>query len=136
MATVCLSSLCLEPLLYSLSSFPTTSYVPLNCLETILFLYLLPSFFSPTPSCCKQSSLHSQLTDIQFLNGSTMSVWERDGNIQYLTGKHIPLFVFAVAVLVLLWFPFTLVLVSIQWLQKRNTLQSACYWVNKLTTLL
>ena len=71
------------------------------------------------------------VTEIQFLNGSTMSVWERDGNIQYLTGKHIPLFVFALAVLVLLWFPFTLVLVSIQWLQ-RGTHYRVLRWITKL----
>ena len=71
------------------------------------------------------------VTKIHFLNGSTLSVWERDGNIQYLTGKHIPLFVFAVAVLVLLWFPFTLILVSIQWLQKGTHYRVLC-WVAKL----
>ena len=71
------------------------------------------------------------ITRIQFLNGSTMSVWERDGNIQYLTGKHIPLFVFAVAILVLLWFPFTLILVFIQWLQ-RGTHYRVLRWVTRL----
>ena len=66
---------------------------------------------------------------IQFLNGSTMSVWERDGNIQYLTGKHIPLFVLSVAVIVLL-FPFTLILVSIQWLQKGQTTECCVGLIN------
>ena len=71
------------------------------------------------------------ITDIHFLNGSTMSVWERDGNIQYLTGKHIPLFVFAVAVLLLLWVPFNLVIISVQWLQK-GTYYRVLRWVIKL----
>ena len=71
------------------------------------------------------------ITEIQFLDASTISVWERDGNIQYLTGKHIPLFVLAIAILVLLWFPFTLVLVSIQWLQK-GTHYRVLRWVIKL----
>ena len=64
-------------------------------------------------------------TNIHFLNGSTMSAWERDGNIQYLTGKHIPLFVFALAVLVLLWFPFTLTLVLYSVASERNTSECA-----------
>ena len=71
------------------------------------------------------------ITDLYFFNDTIMSVWERDGNIQYLTGKHIPLFIFAVAVLVLLWFPFTLVLVSIQWLQK-GTHYRVLHWITKL----
>ena len=68
---------------------------------------------------------------IQFLDGSKMLVWERDGNIQYLTGEHIPLFAIALAVLVLLLFPFTLILFSIQWLQ-RGTQFRVLHWVTKL----
>ena len=71
------------------------------------------------------------ITDIQLFNDSTMSVWERDGNIQYLTGKHIPLFAFALALLILLWFPFTLILVSIQWLQRGTHYRVLC-WITKL----
>ena len=54
------------PLLYSSSSFPTTPYVPLRYLETILFLYWQPSSSLPTPSCCEQSSLHYQLQIYNF----------------------------------------------------------------------
>ena len=75
----------------------------------------------------------SALSDawIQFLDGSKMLVWERNGNIRYLTGEHIPLFVIALAVLVLLLLPFTLVLFSIQWLQ-RGTQFRVLRWVTKL----
>ena len=71
------------------------------------------------------------VAQIQFLDGSKMLVWERDGNIRYLTGEHIPLFAIALAVLVLLLFPFTLILFSIQWLQ-RGTHFRVLRWVTKL----
>ena len=71
------------------------------------------------------------VAQIQFLDGSNMLVWERDGNIRYLTGEHIPLFAIALAVLVLLLFPFTLILFSIQWLQ-RGTHFRVLRWVTKL----
>ena len=58
------------------------------------------------------------VTHYQFLNGTKISVWERDGNVTYLSGKHIPLFALALGVLVLLLFPFTLVVTSIQWLNR------------------
>ena len=71
------------------------------------------------------------VAQIQFLDGSKMLVWERDGNIRYLTGEHIPLFAIALAVLVLLLFPFTLILFSVQWLQ-RGTQFRVLLWVTKL----
>ena len=72
------------------------------------------------------------VAQIQFLDGSKMLVWESDGNIHYLTGEHIPLFVIALAVLVLLLlFPLTLILFSIQWLQRRTHFLVLC-WVTKL----
>ena len=67
----------------------------------------------------------------QFLDGTKISVWERDGNVYYLSGKHIPLFVLALGVLLLLLFPFTLVLTSIQWLN-RGTHLRVLRWVTKL----
>ena len=71
------------------------------------------------------------VAQIQYLDGSKILVWERDGNIQYLTGEHIPLFSIALVVLVLLLFPFTLILFSVQWLQ-RGTQFRALHWVTKL----
>ena len=49
---------------------------------------------------------------------STDIVWMLDGSIKYLHGKHIPLFVVAILILVLLWFPFTMILLFWQLLQK------------------
>ena len=66
----------------------------------------------------------------QFLNGTKMSVWERDGNVPYLAGKHIPLFALAVGVLLFLLFPFTLVMTSIQWLNRGTHYRVLC-WVIK-----
>ena len=47
-------------------------------------------------------------------------VWSADGNLDYLGPKHIPLFSVAVAALVFLWFPYTLLLVLGQWLHRLN----------------
>ena len=48
------------------------------------------------------------------------AVWTADGNVDYLGPKHAVLFVTAVAVLLFLWLPYTLVLFLGQWL----------YWCN------
>ena len=47
-------------------------------------------------------------------------VWSADGNLDYLGPKHIPLFGVAVAALVFLWFPYTLLLLLGQWLHRLN----------------
>ena len=44
-------------------------------------------------------------------------VWLYDANIGYLSGKHIPLFLMAVFVLLFLFLPYTLLLFLGQWLQ-------------------
>ena len=44
-------------------------------------------------------------------------VWLLDANIDYLSGKHIPLFIVALLVLLFLFLPYTLLLVFGQWLQ-------------------
>ena len=45
------------------------------------------------------------------------SVWLYDANIDYLSGKHIPLFLVAVLVFLFLFLPYTLLLLFGQWLQ-------------------
>ena len=45
------------------------------------------------------------------------SVWFYDVNIEYIIGKHIPLFLVAVLVFFFLFFPYTLLLLFGQWLQ-------------------
>ena len=48
------------------------------------------------------------------------AVWSADGNIEYLGPKHAPLFAVAVAVLLFLWLPYTLLLFLGQWLHRCN----------------
>ena len=55
-------------------------------------------------------------------------VWLYDANIRYLHGKHIPLFVVGLTTL-LLCLPYTLLLLTNQWLQARSNLR-LLRWVN------
>ena len=71
------------------------------------------------------------VSHIQFLNGMRIPVWERDGNLHYLTGQHIPLMVGALTVLIVLIIPFTFVMISIQWLNRGTHYRVLC-WVTKL----
>ena len=63
------------------------------------------------------------------------SVWLYDGNIDYLSGKHIPLFLVAVLVFLFLFLPYTLLLLFGQWLQAISHLRLFS-WVNKLKPFL
>ena len=58
-------------------------------------------------------------------------VWLYDANINYLSGKHIPLFIVAVIVLVFLFLPYTLLLLIGQWLQANSHLRLFA-WINRL----
>ena len=55
-----------------------------------------------------------------YTSGGSKAVWAVDGNIEYLAGIHIPLFIVGVASLLLLWLPYTLLLFLGQWLQRCN----------------
>ena len=59
------------------------------------------------------------------------SVWLYDANIDYLRGKHIPLFIVAVLVFLFLFLPYTLLLLFGQWLQAISHLRLFS-WVNRL----
>ena len=59
-------------------------------------------------------------TTLKYPDNTTSNVWSYDGNIQYLGSKHTPLFMFALATLVLLWLPYTAVLLSAQWLRTQT----------------
>ena len=70
------------------------------------------------------SMLHTILSILSFSilnypNGQKV-VWSVDANIEYLGPKHFPLFATAVALLLLLWLPYTLILLFGQWLHKCN----------------
>ena len=56
-------------------------------------------------------------TFLEYPDGSEVAVWLYDGNVRYLQGKHIPLFLIAVTVLFL---PYTVVLSLGQWIQARS----------------
>ena len=56
-------------------------------------------------------------------------VWLYDANIDYLVGKHIPLFIVAVLVFLFLFLPYTLLLLFGQWLQAISHL-TIFSWVN------
>ena len=59
----------------------------------------------------------SQENDEKFI---TKAVWSADGNVDYLSSKHSPLFAIAVFTLVFLWLPYTLLLFLGQWLHRCN----------------
>ena len=48
----------------------------------------------------------------------SVAVWLYDGNVQYLAGRHIPLFVTALVFLLFLFLPYTLLILFGQWLRK------------------
>ena len=73
------------------------------------------------------------LTELEYLSNnstSTAVVWQLDGGTDYLDSKHMPLFIVAVAVLILLWLPFTGLLTFHQWLQRASHRRLLC-WVVK-----
>ena len=57
------------------------------------------------------------------------SVWLYDANVDYLSGKHIPLFLVAILVFLFLFLPYTLFLLFGQWLQAISHLKLFS-WVN------
>ena len=50
-------------------------------------------------------------------------MWLHDANIEYLVGKHIPLFLVAVLVFLFLFLPYTILLLLAQWLQSISHLR-------------
>ena len=60
-------------------------------------------------------------TYLEFPDGSKTAVWSIDGNVQYLSPKHIPLFLAALGVLLFLWLPFTVLLLFEQCFQRIGT---------------
>ena len=56
-------------------------------------------------------------TYIQLSDGPRFAVWLYDGNVQYFDGKHIPLVLFALLIFLLLFIPYTSVLLVRPYLQ-------------------
>ena len=65
-------------------------------------------------------------TSLEYPNNSQITVWLYDGNIRYLSGKHIPLFTAAVVCLIFLFLPYTMLLIFSQWLQANSIFS----WIN------
>ena len=61
-------------------------------------------------------------------------VWNYDSNLVYLSGQHIPLFVFTLLFFITFFIPYTLVLFGIQWLQPISHYKPL-FWVNRLKPL-
>ena len=73
-------------------------------------------------------------TPIIYPDGYRKNVWLYDGNIDYLKGKYIPLFIAALLILLLLSIPFTVTLLCIQWLQRLIHLK-LFNWVGRIQPL-
>ena len=73
-------------------------------------------------------------TTVTFPDGFAKMVWLYDGNIDFLRGNHIPLFIVTTLLLILLSVPYTLSLLSIQWLYKISHC-GVMFWVRKLKPL-
>ena len=54
---------------------------------------------------------------LQLPHGQTSTVWLYDGNVPYLRGKHLALFIFALLFFVLLFLPYNFLLMAGPWLQ-------------------
>ena len=59
-------------------------------------------------------------TYLEYPDGTEVAVWLYDGNVRYLKGKHIPMFLTALLVLLLLFLPYTLLLLFGQWIQAHS----------------
>ena len=64
------------------------------------------------------------------------AVWLYDGNVGFVEGKHIPLFLAAIGFGVLYIIPFTVFLLLAPFLQARSHRYTALRWVNKLMPFL
>ena len=74
-----------------------------------------------------------QSTDLEYPDKSVRKVWLYDGNVDYLTNKHIPLFI-AALLLLLISLPYTAILIFIQYLQHWSSYR-VLFWVKKLKPL-
>ena len=74
-----------------------------------------------------------QSTDLEYPDNSVRKIWLYDGNVDYLKGKHIPLFI-AALLLLLISLPYTAILIFIQHLQHWSS-HRVLFWVKKLKPL-
>ena len=68
-------------------------------------------------------------TFLKYPGDTQIAVWLYDGNITYLSGKHVPLFLVALLFLFFLFFPYTMLLLFGQWLQSKSNWKIFS-WIN------
>ena len=68
-------------------------------------------------------------TFLDYPNDVQVAVWLYDGNIRYLHGKHIALFLVALLTLLIFFLPYTLLLTVGQWLQAKSN-RRCLHWIN------
>jgi len=73
-------------------------------------------------------------TTLEYPDGTALTVWLYDGNVEYLKDKHIPLFLLALVLLLFLSIPYTLVLLFAQCLQQKSSARPL-FWVRKMKPL-
>ena len=73
-------------------------------------------------------------TLLEYPDGSVKRIWLYDGNVDYLKGKHIALFVAALLLLLFISLPYTVALLFIQCLQYRSRYRILA-WVRRLKPL-
>ena len=73
-------------------------------------------------------------TLLVYPDNSIRRVWLYDGNVDYLTGKHVPLFITALLLLLFISLPYTTILISIQQLQLHSKYKILS-WTHKLKPL-
>ena len=74
-----------------------------------------------------------QSTELEYSTTFVRKMWLYDGNVDYLIGKHIPLFI-AASLLLLISLPYTAILIFIQYLQHWSSYR-VLFWVKKLKPL-
>ena len=69
---------------------------------------------------------------LSYPDGSQKPVWLYDGNVGYLSGKHIPLFLMACLMLLFFALPYTVVLIFAPCLQKKLNYRLLCWYKKSL----
>ena len=68
-------------------------------------------------------------TYLDYPDDLQVAVWLYDGNILYIHGKHIALFLVALLIFLILFLTYTILLTVAQWLQAKSN-RRCCYWIN------
>lgn len=101
-----------------------------NCVQVLATLFLL----SYSKLLRNIITVFSS-TVLVFPDQFSRRVWLYDGNVDYLTGKHIPLFITAMLFLIFISIPYTMALLCFQYLQKTSDFK-LFFWVKELYPLL